>query len=116
MYKNVQLPIIFCYRGFEEEISVNLIEGSQRSNVGVKGCVFMCVSQSPDLNPTAHLWEILERRLRKCFPPASTKHQIMEFIMEELSYIPPIEFQTLVESMPRCIEAVLAARGGPTPY
>jgi hypothetical protein len=25
----------------------------------------------------------------------------------------PIEFQTLVESMPRCIEAVLAARGGP---
>jgi hypothetical protein len=29
--------------------------------------------------------------------------------------ITPIEFQTLVESMSRCIEAVLA-RGDPTPY
>ena len=44
-----------------------------------------------------------------------TKHQIMEFIVEEWCRIPPIEFQPLVESMPRSIEAVLA-RGGPTPY
>jgi hypothetical protein len=29
--------------------------------------------------------------------------------------IPPIEFQTRVESMPRYIESVLA-RGGPTPF
>ena len=28
--------------------------------------------------------------------------------MKEWSHIPPIEFQTLVESMPRCTEAVLA--------
>ena len=34
--------------------------------------------------------------------------------MEEWCRIPPIEFQTLVESMPWCIEAVLVARGGPT--
>jgi hypothetical protein len=26
--------------------------------------------------PLEHLWEILERRLRQCFPPSSTKHQI----------------------------------------
>jgi hypothetical protein len=36
-----------------------------------------------------------------------------EFLVEEWCHIPPIEFQTLVESMPRHIEAVLAARGGP---
>ena len=46
----------------------------------------------------------------------STKHQMMEFLVEEWSHIPPIEFQTLVESLPRCIEAVLAACGGPTQY
>ena len=46
----------------------------------------------------------------------STKHQIMEFLVEEWFGIPPIEFQTLVESMPMHIEAVLAARGGPMAY
>ncbi|XP_064861527.1 uncharacterized protein LOC115102408 isoform X5 [Oncorhynchus nerka] len=57
---------------------------------------------SPDLNPIQHLWEILEWRLRQRFPPPST--------------IPPIEFRTDVESMPRRIEAVLAACGEPMHY
>ena len=39
------------------------------------------------------------------------KHQIMKFPMEEWCRIPRIEFQTLVESMPRCIEAVLVCDG-----
>ena len=71
-------------------------------------------SQSPDLNAIEHLWEIVERHLRQRFP-APTKHQIMEFLMEEWR-IPPIELQTLVESKPRPIKAVLKARGGPTSY
>ena len=58
--------------------------------------------------------QILERRLRQRFPPP-TKHQITTFLVEEWRHIPPIEFQTLIESIPRCIEAVLA-RGGPMPY
>ena len=40
---------------------------------------------------------------------------MMEFLVEEWCRIPPIKFQTLVESLPRYIEAVLT-RGGPTPY
>ena len=43
------------------------------------------------------------------------KHQIMEFLVEEWCHIHPIEFQTLVESMPRCTEAVLTD-GGPMFY
>lgn len=35
--------------------------------------------------------------------------------MEEWHPIPPIEFQAVVESMPKHIEAVIAACGGPTP-
>ena len=73
------------------------------------------LSQSPDLNQIEHL-ETLKRRLKQRFLLPSTKHQIMEFIVEEWCCIPPIEFQTLVESVPMCIEAVLAARGGPMPY
>ena len=46
---------------------------------------------------------------------APKKHQMMEFLVEEWYRNPPIEFQTLVESIPRCIEAFLA-HGGPTRY
>ena len=49
------------------------------------------------------------------FSTTINKKRIMEFLMEEWCCFPPIEFQTLVESIPRFIEAVLA-RGGPTPY
>jgi transposase len=72
-------------------------------------------SQSPDLNPLEHLWEILERRLRQRFPPPSTKQQMMDALVEERCRTSPVEFQTLLESMPRRIEPVLA-RGDPTPY
>ena len=59
----------------------------------------MCVCLSPDLNPIEDLWEILESSLSQRFPPPSTKHQMMEYLVEEWH-----------------IEAVLAAHGGPTPY
>jgi hypothetical protein len=40
---------------------------------------------------------------------------MMEIIMEEWCRFPPIEFQTVVEPMPRCIDAILVARVYPTP-
>jgi hypothetical protein len=49
------------------------------------------------------------------FPQPSTKHNMMEFLVEERCRIPPTEFQTLVESMLRCIEDGLA-RGAPMSY
>ena len=63
--------------------------------------------QSPDRNAI----EILEWCLRQHFPPPSTKRQRM---VDVWSRIPPIEFQTLVESMQGCFEAVRAC-GGPNP-
>ena len=73
------------------------------------------MSQLPDLNPIEPLWEILEQYLRKNFPQSSTKLQLIEFLVEEWCRIPPIEFPTPVESMPRCIKAGMACRD-PTPY
>ncbi len=58
-----------------------------------------------------HLCEILDRRVRQHSLTPSSKHQMREYILEEWCSIPPVEFQRLVESMPRCIEAVLVARG-----
>ena len=71
------------------------------------------MSQSPDVNPVKHLWEILEQRLRQRFLPPSTKPQMIEFLVEEWCCIPPIESQTLEEYMPSLIEAVLETHGGP---
>ena len=51
-------------------------------------------AQSPDLNLVEHLWNVLE-----CIPK-----------------VPATMFKHLVESPPRRVEAVIAGKGGPTPY
>ena len=68
-------------------------------------------SQSADMNPVEHLWDILGRSLRQRLPPPSNRWESIDFLVEEWCRIPPAEFQTLVDSMPRCIQTVLAARG-----
>ena len=40
-------------------------------------------SQSPDLNPIEHLWNILERSLRQRFPPPSNRCELIDFLAEE---------------------------------
>ncbi len=73
-------------------------------------------SQPPDLNPIEHLSGILDRHVRKRSPPRLSKHQIREYLLEEWYSFPPVEFQRLIELMPRRTEVVLAAHGSQTPY
>ena len=62
-------------------------------------------AQSPDLNPIEHLWDELERRLRaRPSPPTSVC---------DLTNINTL--LNLVD-LPRRVEAVIAAKGGPTSY
>jgi hypothetical protein len=71
-------------------------------------------SQSPDLNPIEHLWDILDRKV----PPAQRKNipAFKEALLEAWDSIPTEEMLNLVESMPRRLKAVLQAKGGPTKY
>lgn len=70
--------------------------------------------QSPDLNIIEHVWEILERKIRK--HAISGAPTLKEKLQEEWQKITPEELDNLVASMPRRLQAVIDAGGGPTKY
>uniref|UniRef100_A0A3Q2D7V8 Tc1-like transposase DDE domain-containing protein n=1 Tax=Cyprinodon variegatus TaxID=28743 RepID=A0A3Q2D7V8_CYPVA len=73
-------------------------------------------AQSPDLNPIEHLWDELERRLRARPSRPTSVCDLTNALLEEWSKIPINTLLNLVDSLPRRVEAVLAAKGGPTSY
>lgn len=72
------------------------------------------VAQSPDLNPIEHLWSILKRRVAEQRP--TNLASLKEVISDEWWKIDEKVTRPLVESMPRRISAVIAAKGGHTRY
>jgi hypothetical protein len=73
-------------------------------------------AQSPDLNPIKHLLDELDRRLparpkRPTFVPGQTNALVAVW-----KQVPAAMFQHLVESLPRRVEAIIAAKSGTTTY
>ncbi|KAK3525642.1 hypothetical protein QTP70_002551 [Hemibagrus guttatus] len=73
-------------------------------------------AQSPDLNLIEHLWDELERRLRARPSRPTSVPDLTNVFLVEWSKIPINTLLNLVESVPRRVEAVIAAKGGTTPY
>lgn len=73
-------------------------------------------AQSPDLNIIEPLWSTLEARVRNVFPPPSSLKELEKLLIEEWHNIPIETVEKLYDSIPRRIQAVLNAKGGPTPY
>lgn len=71
-------------------------------------------AQSPDLNPIEHLWEEMERRRNS--ENLRNRQELKNVLQKIWDEIEPGVCQKLVESMPRRLEAVIAAKGGPTKY
>lgn len=71
-------------------------------------------AQSPDLNPIEHLWEELERRIRK--HSISNKTQLKAALVEEWNNISSNITKKLVNSMPNRLNSVLQSKGLPTKY
>ena len=74
------------------------------------------LSQSPDLNIIEHSWCILERQVRNRYPPPCCLKELEHVIMEKWLKIPLDKVRKLCDSIPRRIEAVQEAGGGPVPY
>ncbi len=71
-------------------------------------------SQSPDLNPIEHLWDVVEREIRIMDVQPINLQQLCDAIMSIWTKISEECFQHLVESIPRRIKAVLKEKGGPS--
>ena len=71
---------------------------------------------SPDLTPIEHMWDELDRRVRKRRNPPATLAQLRNALIDEWNNIPMRTVKSLVNSIQRRITAATAARGGHTRY
>ncbi|GFS85995.1 uncharacterized protein TNCV_1219871 [Trichonephila clavipes] len=72
---------------------------------------------SPDMNPIENVWELMEREVAKDVITHET------LLLERIIHVwnhhhPPMQetVQSCIDSMPRRIEALIAAKGGLTKY
>ncbi|CAF4937392.1 unnamed protein product [Pieris macdunnoughi] len=73
-------------------------------------------SMSPDLNPIEHIWDLLDRRIRKRPIAPQALQQLTEALIEEWERIPQEDIRRIIRSMPRRCQAVIRAHGGHTRY
>ena len=67
---------------------------------------------SPDLTPIEHMWDELDRRVRKRRNPPATLAQLRNALIDEWNNIPMRTVNALVNSIQRRIRAATTARGG----
>ncbi len=71
-------------------------------------------ANSPDLNPIENLWGIVKRKMRNTRP--NNADDLKAAIRATCASITPEQCHRLIASMPRHIDAVIHAKGGPTKY
>jgi hypothetical protein len=75
-----------------------------------------CPARSSELNPTEHLWDELECRLRFRPQHPTLLTALAAALQEDWAAIPPEMFRHLVESLLGRVQAVIKAKGGPNRY
>jgi hypothetical protein len=69
---------------------------------------------SPDLNPIENLWYIMKVRVNCRFREGMTLEDLRNDLIEVWNAFDSEYYNKLIESMPRRMRAVVAAKGGPT--
>lgn len=70
--------------------------------------------QSPDLNPIEHLWDVLDKRIRKHH--INSQNQLKSVLLDEWTTITEETTQKLVHSRPNRLKAVIKQKGYQTKY
>lgn len=73
-------------------------------------------SQSPDLNPVEHLWCLVKQKLKSYPTVARSIGELWDRVVEIWNGLTESECSHFIDSMPRRISAVIAAKGGHTKY
>ncbi|VDI59753.1 Hypothetical predicted protein [Mytilus galloprovincialis] len=71
---------------------------------------------SPDLSPIEHLWDELDKHIRRHHHPPISVNQLRAALVEEWNNIPQAFIQRLIGPMRRKLPAVINSRGGHTRY
>ncbi|GFX91955.1 transposable element Tcb1 transposase [Trichonephila clavipes] len=71
---------------------------------------------SPDLLTIEHMWFLVSQRLTQITPPAATPDQPWQRVEASWSAVPQELIQSLIESMPRRVAAVICNNGGYSDY
>ncbi|KAK3513336.1 hypothetical protein QTP70_012369 [Hemibagrus guttatus] len=67
---------------------------------------------SPDLNPVQRLWDVLDKQMPSMEAPPHNLQDLKDLLLTSWCQIPQHTFSDLVESMPRWVRAVWAAKEG----
>ncbi|GFX95418.1 transposable element Tcb1 transposase [Trichonephila clavipes] len=69
-------------------------------------------ARSPGLSPTGNMWPMVAQRLTQITPPAATPDQLWQRVEAAWSAVPQEHIQSLFESTPRRVAAVISNNGG----
>ncbi|GFV04225.1 transposable element Tcb1 transposase [Trichonephila clavipes] len=70
----------------------------------------------PDLSPIENMWSMVAQQLTQITPPAATPDQLWQRVEAAWSAVPQEHIQSLLESMPRRVAAVISNNGGYSGY
>ncbi|GFX68314.1 transposable element Tcb1 transposase [Trichonephila clavipes] len=69
-------------------------------------------ARSPDLTPIENMWSMVGQQLSQITPPAATLDQLWQRVEAAWSAVPQEHIQSLFESMPRRVAAMISNNSG----
>ena len=78
--------------------------------------VLIWPANSPDMNPIEHVWYLIKIAINKRKTKPRNVEELKIALLEEWEKIDIKVINSLIESMPRRVQALIEAKGGATKY